>query len=300
MTNIISFPNLGISFKINRVAFTLFGRDIYLYAIILACGMIGAVLYSIWRAKKSEGIGSDDIIDYGISAIICAIIGARLYYVLTTLDNYHSFVDVIAIWNGGLGFYGGLIGGVLAVIVLSKIKKINVFKVFDLASPALLLGQLVGRWGNFVNGEAYGSCDFFEFFGFKLNLSGCKNLPWLMKIENISDGVAVSSVLCQPTFLYESLWNIVGFVLLNVLYKKKKFDGQIFLYYLCWYGFGRMIIEGLRTDSLYVGNIKISQLVGLLCFIVCAVLIFVGPKIFKSKNNDNILAVEENQNGENN
>lgn len=305
MVNNISFPNLGLKFSIRESAFNVFGRGIYWYALILTSAMILGVLYVMWRAKK-ENISSDTIIDYALFAILSGIVGARLYYVLTSLENYDRFVEVFYVWEGGLGFYGSIIGGAIAVIGVSLYKKISPMKMFDLIAPAMLIGQGIGRWGNFVNGEAYGSVELFEFFGAKFNISGA-DLPFVMQIDSVKNGVAVSSVLCQPTFLYESLWIALGFVLINWYFKRRKFDGQILFAYLAWNGFGRMFIEGLRTDSLYIGGVKISQLLGLLFFVAGIIGFFFGGKILKlSKNTDsdisanNTTSKEIDDNGENN
>ncbi|MBQ3100612.1 MAG: prolipoprotein diacylglyceryl transferase [Clostridia bacterium] len=306
MVNNISFPNLGLKFSVREIAFSVFGREIYWYALILTSAMILGVLYVMWRAKQ-ERISSDTVIDYALFSIVFGIIGARLYYVLTSLENYDSFVEVFYVWEGGLGFYGSIIGGALAVIGVSLYKKIAPMKMFDLIAPAMLIGQGIGRWGNFVNGEAYGSIELFEFFGAKFDISGA-DLPFVMQIDSVKNGVAVSSVLCQPTFLYESLWIICGFVLINLYFKRRKFDGQILFAYLGWNGFGRMFIEGLRTDSLYIGGLKISQLLGLLFFAVGIIGFFFGDRVFKlSKNidldiseNNKITPKEIDDNGENN
>ena len=183
---------------------------------------------------------------------------------LTTLDQYDSFLDAIAIWNGGIAMYGSIIGGALALIIVSKIKKYDktkVIKIFDLVAPGVMLGQIIGRWGNFVNGEAHG-IETSENFFLRMGLMGAADTNYRYQMTYY-----------HPTFLYESLWNLVGFVLINLLYKKKKFDGQIVLMYLAWYGLGRMFIEGLRTDSLYIGVFRISQVVGFLCFVICTTLL---------------------------
>ncbi|MBQ4055402.1 MAG: prolipoprotein diacylglyceryl transferase [Clostridia bacterium] len=305
MINNILFPNLGIKLSVKEVAFTVFGREIYWYALILTSAMILGVLYVIWRAKQQK-ISSDTVIDYALFAIVSGIVGARLYYVLTSLDNYDRFIEIFYVWEGGLGFYGSIIGGAIAVIGVSLYKKINPMKMFDLIAPAMLIGQGIGRWGNFVNAEAFGSVEMFEFFGARFDISGA-DIPFVMQIDSIKDGVAVSSVLCQPTFLYESLWIVLGFVLINLYFKKRKFDGQILFAYLAWNGFGRMFIEGLRTDSLYIGSVKISQLLGLLFFIVgIAGFCFGGRFLKRSKcditdNSTNTTTSKEiDENGEDN
>ena len=270
---IISFPGIGIdAFSIDKVAFELpffGGLEVRWYGIILTLGIIAGLCYALYRTK-TEGISTDDIMDYALWTVVLAIIGARLYYVLTTLKdsagnwNYHSFTDVIAIWNGGIAMYGSVIGGALALFIVSRIKKYNknqMLKVFDMVAPGVMLGQIIGRWGNFVNGEAHG-VETSESFFLRMGLMGAADTPYPFRM-----------VYYHPTFLYESLWNLIGFVVINLLYKKKKFDGQIVLMYLAWYGFGRMFIEGLRTDSLYIGVFRISQVVGFLCFAICTALL---------------------------
>ncbi len=276
-THIISFPGLGINeFEINDVAFTIFGRSVAWYGIIVTTAIIVVCTYIFIRAKKS-GFVVDDILDYFIYSIIFGIIGARLYYVLFYgLDKYivsdGSFLEnlggtlynIIGVWNGGLAIYGGLIAVVLTVIIVSKIKKLSWLRMLDIAGHAAMLGQAIGRWGNFMNAEAHGSeTDIFCRMGIKL-----------------SSGV---TAYYHPTFLYESFWNVIGFIVIEVLIRKKKhkYDGQAFLWYFAWYGFGRMFIEELRTDSLYLGStgIRVSQLLAFAVFAVCtALLIRLGIK----------------------
>lgn len=242
--NKIGFPGLGIdAVEIDRVAFTVFGRDVAWYGVIIAFSMVIAVGYIMWRTKEYKGITVDDVIDFALFVIIFGVIGARLYYVIfDPTPNYDSFVDVIAIWNGGLAIYGGIIAGAITAITICLIKKIHIPCFFDMLAPAVMIAQAIGRWGNFVNGEAHGG------------------------VTDIFIRMEINGVCYHPTFLYESLWNIVGFVLLNLLYRRRKFDGQVVLGYLAWYGLGRGFIEGLRTDSLYIGSLRVSQLVGFLSF----------------------------------
>ena len=283
----ISFPGLGIKpFHIDRVAFSVFGRDVAWYGIIICVGIILAVSYSAWRAKKSEGIKSDDVIDIALFLVIFGVIGARLYYVIFEYKRYfvtgkgfltnlkETFSNIIGIWNGGLAIYGALIAGFVTILVVCRVKKIPFVKMLDVASPACMLGQLIGRWGNFVNIEAYGTST---------------TLPWRMGIHepNFANSAEMnvwrSDEYVHPTFLYESLWNLLGFIIANILYKKKKFDGQIFYFYIAWYGFGRMLIEGLRTDSLMLGPIRISQLVGFVTFVVGCALTVVAFRLLKKE-----------------
>ena len=270
----IAFPGLGIeSFNLNSVAFTIpvfGGISIRWYGIIITIGIILAFLYCTYRIKQ-EGVSFDDLLDITLFAVVFGVLGARLYYVLMSLDSYHSFYDVIAIWEGGLAIYGAIIAGGLTVFVICKRKKIPFLKMFDVASPAVMIGQILGRWGNFFNGEAHG-CEVFEdspLYFIRMGLLPNEESRYQMHYFH-------------PTFLYESLWNLIGFVLINVLYKKKKFDGQIFLMYITWYGFGRMLIEGLRTDSLYIGVFRVSQVVGFLCFTIGGVLLIVN--LVKARN----------------
>lgn len=262
----VSFPGLGIGeFSFNKVAFSLFGTiEVRWYGIIMVTGIILAFLYAYYRSKH-EGISFDDLLDYAIFTVLSGIVGARLYYVITSGREY-TFGEIFAIWNGGIAIYGAIIGGAAALLGVSLYKKIKWQKAFDMVCPGVMIGQIVGRWGNFFNGEAYGESPAED------------SLLYFMRMELRHEGWA-NSYICQPTFLYESLWNLVGFLIINALYKKKKYDGQVFLMYITWYGFGRMFIEGLRTDSLMVGTFRISQVVAFLCFIVgFALLVYLGVR----------------------
>jgi phosphatidylglycerol:prolipoprotein diacylglycerol transferase len=276
----ISFPGLNIGeFTLDPVAIKIGDLSIRWYALFIVTGMILAVLYTAHRAK-SEGIVFDTILDFAIFTIPVGIIGARLYYVFFDWvdimvnhkpNTYQSFIDVIAIWEGGLAIYGGVIFGALTVLIVAKVKKMSnktLLKITDSVVPGVMIAQAIGRWGNFFNGEAYGTPT---------------ALPWRMCSDKFATRLYRLGLIDQetallmldgtlgvhPTFLYESLWNILGFIIINIIFKKKRFDGQIMLTYFTWYGFGRMFIELLRTDSLTNGsNIRISSLVGLLSFIV--------------------------------
>ena len=258
----LSFPGLGIGeFSVNSEAFSVFGVSIAWYALIITTGMICAVLYTIFRAKK-VGISVDDIIDYALYTIPIGIIGARLYYVLTMLDEYDSFGEVLNIRNGGLAIYGGIIAGAFTVLAVSYFKKINFFAIADCCTPGIILAQAIGRWGNFMNGEAFGS----ETSIF------CR-----MQVNNYLTGFETIAV--HPTFLYESLWNILGFILVNIFYNKRKYDGQIFICVFGWYGLGRMFIEGLRADSLYSSifgiEFRTSQVLAAFIFVASVISLIV-------------------------
>ena len=257
--NKISFPGLGIKeMEINPVALDFGKISVAWYGLIITCGILFAAIYIYLRGKKLKLV-ADDLIDVAFCTVIPGIIGARLYYVffdfLERPDNYTRLYDVIAIWEGGLAIYGGIIGGALGALIGLRWKKIRIPTFFDLLAPAVQIAQAMGRWGNFCNAEAFG---------------GETTLPWRMRIVN---NYYPSGIEVHPTFLYESLWNLLGFILLNVYSKKKKFDGEIFFLYIGWYGLGRMFIEGLRTDSLYLGGLRISQWLAGACLIVAIVML---------------------------
>jgi phosphatidylglycerol:prolipoprotein diacylglycerol transferase len=249
----ISFPGLGIGeFNVDRVAFTIGKLSVTWYGMIICVGIILAFTYFSYRAGKA-GINFDSVLDFALFTVPLAILGARLYYVIFNSSSFHSLYDIIAIWEGGLAIYGAIIVGAVVVFCVAKYKKLSFLAIADMATPAVMLGQSIGRWGNFMNGEAFGAET---------------TLPWRMGLCNQLTGFETQYV--HPTFLYESLWNLIGFTLINIFYKKKKFDGEIMLWYFTWYGLGRAFIEQLRTDSLYLGNtgIRVSSLLGALCFAV--------------------------------
>ena len=245
----ITFPNLGLTLNPSRVAFTLFGKDIYWYGIIIAVGFTLAVIYALKRTA-SFGITEDDFLDMLFVTVPSALVCARLYYCIFYWELYaDNPVSILYIWEGGLAIYGGVIGAVVSLILFSKIRKLPFGPLADLGGLGLLIGQSIGRWGNFMNREAHGTqTDCFLKMG----------------IENSAGEV----IYYHPTFLYESLWNLVGFILLHFYSKRRKFDGEVFAAYLAWYGLGRVWIEGLRTDSLYLFHtgIRVSQLLAGLSF----------------------------------
>ena len=244
----------GLTLHIDRVAFTIpigDGFDVYWYGILIALGFVLALVYAFRRAP-AFGIDKNRMMDVVLVSTIAAIIGARAYYLAFDGEKITSFADAVFIKGGGLAIYGGIIGAFLAGVLMCKLRKVNVLSMFDLASLGFLIGQAVGRWGNFINQEAYGSFTGSTWFG--------------MTGDRIQAEVG-SAALVHPCFLYESLWCIAGFAVLHTLSRRRKFKGEIFLGYVSWYSFGRFFIEGLRTDSLYIGTIRVSQLLALILFI---------------------------------
>lgn len=246
----ISFPLLGDWSIDPSASFTLFGRTFYWYGVIIAVGFILAMLYCARHCRRC-GIEPDTLYDFLIWMIPIAIIGARLYYVIFQWGDYRAHpIDALKIWEGGLAIYGGVIAGLLTGIVWCRKKKIPFGAMADVCAPGLLIGQCIGRWGNFMNREAHGAVtDTFLKMG----------------LQDVSGVVTYY----HPTFLYESVWNLVGFIGLHFFSKKRKFDGEVFLAYVAWYGLGRVWIEGLRTDSLYLFStgIRVSQLVAAVSFL---------------------------------
>ena len=248
MLSAISFPGLGITVDPSPVAFTVLGKDIYGYGIIIAMGFLLAYIYMDRRAPRF-GLNGDQVLDMLFWAVPIGIVCARIYYCVFYWDGYRDNpISCLYIWEGGLAIYGGVLGGILGLFLCHKVKKLPFWTELDLAAYGVLLGQICGRWGNFMNREAHGS----------------ETASFLRMGLTDPDGVVR---YYHPTFLYESLWNLMGFVLLHFYAKKRKFDGEIFLCYLFWYGLGRVWIEGLRTDSLYLfgTGIRVSQLLALLC-----------------------------------
>ena len=247
MINHISFPNLGMEFSINRVAFSVFGIEVYWYGIIIAGGLILALIYAA-HESRTVGLNQDHLLNMFLIAVPIAIVCARLYYVIFSWDDFKDdLLHIFDIRGGGIAIYGAVIGAALVVLLYCRWKKVKVGVVLDIMAVGFLIGQAIGRWGNFVNGEAFGTVT---------------ALPWAMTIQRGSVEVAH---FVHPTYLYESLWNAVGVGAL-LLYKRfRKFDGEIFLGYIVWYGLGRSWIEGLRTDSLFWGPVRVSQILAILC-----------------------------------
>ena len=282
MSEILTFPGLGLEFELRAVAFEVFGWPIHWYGIIIAMGFVLAACFGYYKAAHF-GVVPDKALDVALWTVPIAILGARAYYVIFYLDLYRSadgsfdWRDAVAIWDGGLAIYGGIIVAVITVAICCKVYRLRFLDCADITAVGFLIGQTIGRWGNFVNIEAYGSLT---------------QLPWRMCSKSIADdllrkGLLESEAVYQsildgtvgvhPTFFYESLWNLIGFVLLVLMVRKgRKFSGQVFLGYITWYGFGRGLIEGLRTDSLYFFDtgIRVSQMVGFATALIGAALFF--------------------------
>lgn len=262
-TSPITFPGLGIEIDPSQ-GFTIPGTqfEIKWYGVIIAVGVLLAVLY-VMRRAKDFGLTGDDILNMLLIGLPCAIVGARLYYVVFEWDRFFGegipWYQFLNLREGGLAIYGGVIGASLALILycgLSKKRRAQMLPSFDVVGMGLLIGQAVGRWGNFFNREAHGGVT-----------------DSFLRMGIIENG---ELIYVHPTFLYESLWNLVGLVLIHFLSKKRKFDGQVFLYYIIWYGLGRAWIEGLRTDSLYWGPFRVSQvLAAVSCLLAVGVLLYV-------------------------
>ena len=249
----------------NRVAIDLGFIQIYWYSICILLGMLIGMVIVIREAKKKH-INENTITDLIFWTVIWGVIGARFYYVLFNLDYYgiHQ-AEVLEIWNGGLAIHGGILFGSICVLYFAKKRKIKLLKLTDICAPGLIAGQMIGRWGNFFNGEAYGAC---------VGRAALEKMP-LPKF--IIDGMYIQNEgnYCQPTFLYESIWNFIGLIILLFIRRLKYIkEGQITGFYLVWYSAGRFVIEGLRGDSLMLGSIKVAQLVSVILGLIGLFLIF--------------------------
>lgn len=238
----------------NPVALQLGPISIRWYAICIVSGLILAVYLSMKEAPRKK-IDPDDIIDFILIAFPLAIVGARLYYVIFEWGYYSQHLgEIFAIWNGGIAIYGGLLTGALVLYLFSRRRLIEPIDFLDIAAPSVMIAQSIGRWGNFFNQEAYGTA--------------VKSLNYLPSF--IRDQMYIDGSYRQPTFLYESIWNLLGFLLILILRRKPQFlrQGEITAFYLIWYGFGRMIIEGMRTDSLMFAGLRVSQWLSMILILV--------------------------------
>ncbi len=268
----VTFPKLGLEFEVNPIAFSIGNFDIYWYGVIIATGMLLAMCYAYFNASRF-GVDRGGLVDCAIVGIITAIIGARLYYVLFNWSYYsEDLSQIFNIKSGGLAIYGGIIGALLGGCITARIKKLKILPILDITMIGFLIGQGVGRWGNFTNQEAFGTPT---------------DLLWGMSSAN------TGNIPVHPCFLYESVWCLLGVLVLHIYSKKcYKYSGQIFLLYLVWYGFERTIVEGLRTDSLYLPfkvfglDVRVSQLLSIIVMLIGIImLIYFNNKVKKSERN---------------
>lgn len=243
----------------NPIAFSISGIEVRWYGVLIAAAMFLAVIISYRRAPR-VGIESEKVLDMALWLLPIGVIGARAYYVIFNSSIYHGFLDIINIRNGGLAIHGGLLAGLLVVVVFCKKQKINVLNMADLVIPSVALAQSIGRWGNYFNSEAHG---------------GPTDLPW---------GIMVDGVKVHPTFLYESIWCLILFILLSWLLGKRSFQGQVVCSYGMLYSIERFFVESLRTDSLMIGPFKQAQVISVVIFAVCMVLFI----YLKNRNNKKV------------
>ena len=290
--NSVAFPKLGLEFEFNPVAFSIGDIHVAWYGILIAAGILLAMVFAMTQCKKF-GIIADKLMNAALGGVIGGIIGARAYYVIFTWDQYKDDLSsIFKTWEGGMAIYGGLIGGLIVGLLVAKISKIRIRPALDIASMGFLIGQSIGRWGNFINVEAFGSNT---------------DLPWGMTSPSItaylqehaaelsSLGVNIDiTAPVHPCFLYESLWCALGFLLLFLYRKHRKFDGEIFLMYSVWYGAGRFVIEGLRTDSLTIGTIRVSQLLAGLVVVAGVILWLVITSRIRTRHDPEYLKLYVN------
>lgn len=284
MKELLSFPGLGLEFEISRVAFSFFGMDIYWYGLCFALAFLCGVTYFHLRARTC-GFHSYDGLDVLLWAVVGGVIGARAYFVIFQWEEMYrdNLLRIFAFREGGLALYGGVIGALVAGAIAARLKKLPLLPLLDAGFPAMLMAQAIGRWGNFFNMEAFG---------------GNTTLPWGMTSSSITNYLAAHSaqleamgmtidpfVPVHPTFFYESAWNLLGFLVLAfVLTPRRRYDGQVFLGYVAWYGLGRFFVEGLRTDSLTLGAARVSQNLALVSCIAALALMMVFYLLNKRDN----------------
>lgn len=263
--NSIDFPDLGLSFNINPVAFSIGAKNIYWYALIILAGFFAGALFVLFTCEK-RGVKKDTVWDIALFGLISGIIGARIYYVLFALNEFSHWTEYFEIWNGGLAIYGGIIGAAISSYIYCRVKKLNAPLVFDVCAPGLFIGQAIGRFGNFVNCEVYGG-ETSSIFGMSIN----------------------GAAPVHPVFIYEAAWNVLGLILLLIFRQKKRADGQQFCFYIFWYSLGRFFLEGMR-DPHYIlflipNIIGISQAVALLAMLISGTMFVVfSRKVRKNKN----------------
>lgn len=268
----IDFPNLGIELHHIRSGIEIFGFKIAFYGMIIAFGMIMGFLLVSRLAKKS-GQNPEVYLDFALYAIVFSVIGARIYYVIFSWNDYKdNLIEVFNIRGGGMAIYGSVIAGSITAVIYSKIRKLDLKVLLDTSCIGLIVGQIIGRWGNFFNCEAFG--------GYAGNSLFAMRLPWDTAVSHMSAAsadamrqyVVDGAILVHPTFLYESMWNVGVLLLLLFVFKHKKYDGQVVLCYVAGYGLGRLWIEGLRTDQLLLWgtSIPVSQVLALILFLGAA------------------------------
>ena len=270
MNTTIRFPHLGLTLNPGK-SFTVFGIEIAYYGVIIALGMLAGALVAYREAKKT-GQKVDDYIDFTLYTLIAAIIGARIYYVIFEWDYYSAHpLEIFNLRAGGLAIYGGVLASVLTLFIFTKVKKLKFWLMADTAVQGLIIGQIIGRWGNFFNREAFGGYTD-SLFAMQLPVSEAKGITQEL-IEHLVTVDGVSYVQVHPTFLYEGTWNLLLLIGICLYKRHKKFDGEIFAIYLMGYGVGRFIIEGLRTDQLVIkalGGIAASQVLSIILIILAA------------------------------
>ena len=294
MTQIVSFPGLGFSFEINPDAFSIGSLTIKWYGILFACAFLLGTLYVLKNTKKF-GLDGDRVIDVLLGTIVFGVIGARIYYVAFSWDMYRdNLMDIFKIWNGGIGIYGGVIAAVLSGWLLCRWRKVRFLPMLDLCSAGLILAQAIGRWGNFVNVEAFGCATTVpwrmtsEYAGGIGSTQVQRYLATLTSAEVDALG-GMDAIGVHPTFFYESLWCLLGFFLLVWMTKRRKFDGQMIFVYTIWYGVERFVVEGLRTDSLMIGNLRVSQVFAIFSAIVALIIMLVVLQKKKASNDPEYL-----------
>ena len=270
MNTTIRFPHLGLTLNPGK-SFTVFGIEIAYYGVIIALGMLAGALVAYREAKKT-GQKVDDYIDFTLYTLIAAIIGARIYYVIFEWDYYSAHpLEIFNLRAGGLAIYGGVLASVLTLFIFTKVKKLKFWLMADTAVQGLIIGQIIGRWGNFFNREAFGGYTD-SLFAMQLPVSEAKGITQEL-IEHLVTVDGVSYVQVHPTFLYEGTWNLLLFIGICLYKRHKKFDGEVFAIYLMGYGVGRFIIEGLRTDQLVIkalGGMAASQVLSIILIVLAA------------------------------
>ena len=264
----VQFPGVGWEFDISNVAFTIGSSSVYWYGLIITAGLLLALLYA-WRSAPRYNVNASKLFNCVLVGLVTGIIGARLYYVAFAWEDYASDpISILYIHEGGLAIYGGIIGALLGGFVMAKIQRLKFMPILDITMVGFLIGQGIGRWGNFMNQEAFGAPT---------------DLPWRMLSENTVVNGQVTAV--HPCFLYESLWCLLGVAVLHFFGKyRQRYAGQIFYLYLVWYGFERMIVEGLRTDSLYLPvqlfgmDIRVSQVLSAFIMVIGLIMLLINIK----------------------